>query len=154
MFHDINKDLNKEPIEKGYNGFFDDIKYDEWTGEIIPKNEIYSYNNDNKYITNQKGEMIYFYQIKEQINEYEKIQAQHGFIKEKDKEMIDNICKKLLNEYLDVEYEWNGTSNSQYEIHIKNYDKYGEYIGATSDLKTFVAEKVNEIYKEQNKIEK
>ena len=150
LIYDIIKDLNKEPIEKGYSGFFDDIKYDEWTGEIIPRNEIYSYNNDNKYIMNQKGERIYFYQIKVQINEYEKIQAQYGFIKEKDKETIDNICKKLLNDYLDVEYEWSRTSNSQYEIYIKNYGKYGTYIGATSDLRSFVVEKIKKIYKEQN----
>ena len=63
MMYDITKDLNKERIEKGYTGFFDNVKYDEWTDEIIPKDEIHSYNNDNKYIVNKKSEKIYFYQI-------------------------------------------------------------------------------------------
>ena len=150
MIWDITRDLNKEPIEKGYTGFFDNVKYDEWTGEIIPKDEIHSYNNDNKYILNKKSEKIYFYQIKQDINRYEEIQGQHAFIKEKDKDMIDIICKRILNEYLDAEYEWIGTSNSSYEIHIKNYDEYGAYIGATSDLRYFVTERVKAIYNEQN----
>ena len=150
MMYDITKDLNKERIEKGYTGFFDNVKYDEWTDEIIPKDEIHSYNNDNKYIVNKKSEKIYFYQIKHEINKYEEIQGQHGFIKEKDKDMIDIICKRILNEYLDAEYEWIGTSNSSYEIYIKNYDKYGAYIGATSDLRSFVINKVKLIYNEQN----
>ena len=68
-------DLDKEYQQYGYTGFSDNIKYDEWTNEIIPKNEIGTYNNDNKYITKNNGDKVYFADIKEQLNEYEKLQG-------------------------------------------------------------------------------
>ena len=36
----VNGDLDNEYQQYGYNGFSDNIKYDEWTDEIIPKNKI------------------------------------------------------------------------------------------------------------------
>lgn len=59
------KDMDNEYKKYGYTGFCDTIKYDDYTKENIPKNEISTYNNDNKFITNKKGQTIYFYQIKQ-----------------------------------------------------------------------------------------
>ena len=37
------RDIGKEYQKYGYSGYWDNIKYDEWTGEIIPKAEIETY---------------------------------------------------------------------------------------------------------------
>ena len=52
----VKGDLDKEYQQYGYTGFSDNIKYDEWTDEVIPKDEIQTYNNDNKWITKSNGE--------------------------------------------------------------------------------------------------
>ena len=67
----VNGDLDNEYQQYGYNGFSDNIKYDEWTDEIIPKNKIETYNNDNKYITKSNGDKVYFADIKQQLTAYE-----------------------------------------------------------------------------------
>ena len=52
----------------------DHIEYDSWTDEIIPKQEISTYSNDEKYITNSKGEEIKFSQMKEEIERFREVQ--------------------------------------------------------------------------------
>lgn len=54
------RNLDREYQQYGYTGFTDNIKYDEWTHKVIPKNEIGTYNNNNKYITKSNGEKVYF----------------------------------------------------------------------------------------------
>ena len=39
IFFVINHDMNEEYQKYGYSSWTDNIKYDEWTGEIIPKSE-------------------------------------------------------------------------------------------------------------------
>ena len=60
----VKEALDKEYQQYGYTGFSDNIKYDEWTDEVLPKDEISTYNNDNKYIAKSTGEKVYFLDIK------------------------------------------------------------------------------------------
>lgn len=56
----------------------DHIEYDSWTDEIIPKQEISTYSNDEKYITNSKGEEIKFSKIKEEIERFREVQGDYA----------------------------------------------------------------------------
>lgn len=100
----VKGDLDKEYQQYGYTGFSDNIKYDEWTHEIIPKNEIETYNNDNKYITKSSGEKVYFADIKKQLNAYEKLQANKIYISPEKVDQVRSICNKLFSDYFELEY--------------------------------------------------
>ena len=95
-----------------------------------------------------KGKTVHIGQIKEQLKEYEKIQGQYISISEKNKQAIDNICKKLFNEYLGIEYEikLSKGSKTSYEIQIgSDYDDSAAY----SSIKDYVSKtiKTYTIYK-------
>ena len=55
LFFIIDHYMNKEYQQYGYTSWTENIKYDEWTGEIIPKAEINTHTSMSKYITNSKG---------------------------------------------------------------------------------------------------
>ena len=152
----MNHDINKKYKEYGYSGMMDDIKYDEWTDEIIPKDQISTYNNDNKYITNSKGEKVTLKQIKKYANKINGIQNKYAGFNKKDIEKIDVYCKVLLTDYLDVKYEiknW-GDLKDRYVLKIKGkYEKsYSLGILTSSELEGFIKEVVKDKYKEQNNL--
>ena len=89
----VNGDLDNEYQQYGYNGFSDNIKYDEWTDEIIPKNKIETYNNDNKYITKSNGDKVYFADIKQQLTAYEELQGDYAFIKADNVDLNTGLIK-------------------------------------------------------------
>lgn len=89
----------------GYDGFWDPVKCDEWTGEIIRKDRIVGYNNDYKYIINEKGDKIYFSMLKEKIEEYRIQSFPNSHFSESEVEDLDEICNVLFREYLDLDYE-------------------------------------------------
>ena len=155
----VKGDLDKEYQQYGYSGFSDNIKYDEWTDEIIPKDEIQTYNNDNKYITKSNGEKVYFSDIKEQLNAYEKLQGNYAFIKEEKIEQVKNICDILFQNYFEIEYSIDKTSDgNSYLIHLKNFTANGMYyeeysIGSYSDMRSIIKYLVKGIYREQNNLE-
>lgn len=155
----VKGDLDKEYQQYGYSGFSDNIKYDEWTDEIIPKDEIQTYNNDNKYITKSNGEKVYFSDIKEQLNAYEKLQGNYAFIKEEKIEQVKNICDILFSNYFEIEYSIDKTSDgNSYLIHLKNFTANGMYyeeysIGSYSDMRSIIKYLLKGIYREQNNLE-
>ena len=65
--------MDSEYQKYGYDSYTDNIKHDNWTGEIIPKQEIDTYSNDNKYIINSKGEQVTFGQMKDLIRQFGEI---------------------------------------------------------------------------------
>ncbi len=155
----VKGDLDKEYQQYGYTGFSDNIKYDEWTDEVIPKDEIQTYNNDNKWITKSNGEKVYFLDIKEQLNAYEKLQENYAFIKEEKIEQVKNICDILFPNYFEIEYSIDKTSDgNSYLIHLKNFTANGMYyekysIGSYSDMRSIIKYLVKGIYREQNNLE-
>ena len=155
----VKEDLDKEYQQYGYTGFSDNIKYDEWTDEVIPKDEIQTYNNDNKWITKSNGEKVYFSDIKEQLNAYEKLQGNYAFIKEEKIEQVKNICDILFQNYFEIEYSIDKTSDgNSYLIHLKNFTANGMYyeeysIGSYSDMRSIIKYLVKGIYREQNNLE-
>lgn len=155
----VKGDLDKEYQQYGYTGFSDNIKYDEWTDEVIPKDEIQTYNNDNKWITKSNGEKVYFSDIKEQLNAYEKLQGNYAFIKEEKIEQVKNICDILFPNYFEIEYSIDKTSDgNSYLIHLKNFIANGMYyeeysIGSYSDMRSIIKYLVKGIYREQNNLE-
>ena len=155
----VKGDLDKEYQQYGYTGFSDNIKYDEWTDEVIPKNEISTYNNNSKYITKSNGEKVYFSDIKEQLNAYEKLQGNYAFIKEEKIEQVKNICDILFPNYFEIEYSIDKTSDgNSYLIHLKNFIANGMYyeeysIGSYSDMRSIIKYLVKGIYREQNNLE-
>lgn len=155
----VKGDLDKEYQQYGYTGFSDNIKYDEWTDEVIPKDEIQTYNNDNKWITKSNGEKVYFSDIKEQLNAYEKLQGNYAFIKEEKIEQVKNICDILFPNYFEIEYSIDKTSDgNSYLIHLKNFTANGMYyeeysIGSYSDMRSIIKYLVKGIYREQNNLE-
>ena len=155
----VKGDLDKEYQQYGYTGFSDNIKYDEWTDEVIPKDEISTYNNNSKYITKSNGEKVYFSDIKEQLNAYEKLQGNYAFIKEEKIEQVKNICDILFPNYFEIEYSIDKTSDgNSYLIHLKNFIANGMYyeeysIGSYSDMRSIIKYLVKGIYREQNNLE-
>lgn len=150
--------LSKEYKQYGYNGFWDDIQYDDWTGEIIPKAEIENYSNDEKYITNSKGEQVTFEQIKEQMNLFQETTEGKTWIGEEQVETVESICNTLFREYLEIEYEIKPTSkkhSESYYIQLSEEREDLEYhiISEFSELEWSVKELVKKLYKEQNGLE-
>ena len=155
----VKGDLDKEYQQYGYTGFSDNIKYDEWTDEVIPKDEISTYNNDNKYIIKSNGEKVYFVNIKDQLNAYEKLQGNYAFIKEEKAEQVKNICDILFSDYFEIEYSIDKISDgNSYLIHLKNFTAngmhYDDYsIGAAYEMINIIKYLVKGIYREQNGLE-
>lgn len=147
----VSPQVDKEYQKYGYTGLSDNIKYDTWTGEIIPKQEISTYNNDDKFIINSKGNKIYFSQMKEQINKFSEIQGSYASFSKDKVKSIDDICNILLRDYLNLNYEiinW-GESTDRYVIQIRGeYEKsYYSEISNPSELEGLVKEVVKEKYK-------
>lgn len=147
----VSSQVNKEYQQYGYTGISDNIKYDEFTGEIIPKNQITTYDNSSKYIINSKGNKITFAQIQEQLDKYESIQGSYASFNSDKVNLLDDICNTLLREYLDLNYEivpFGGTVN-QFRFQIKGeYEKsYYAWFSTSSDLKGLVKEVIKEKYK-------
>ena len=155
----VQGNLDKEYQQYGYTGVSDNIKYDEWTDEIIPKDEISTYNNDNKYITKSNNEKIYFANIKEQLNVYEKLQGNHAYIKEEKLKQVKNICDSLFSNYFELNYTIDKISDENlYLIHLKDfmangmhYDDYS--IGSAYEMRNIIKYLVKGIYREQNGLE-
>lgn len=149
--------MDKEYQNYGYTGYTDKIKYDQWTGEIIPKQEIETYNNDDKYITNSKGEQITFKQMKDLIKQYEQTHGgSFANIKQEKLEALTSICDILIKDYLELDYEvvpFGRPSDNMYNLKIKGEyeDSYYSNITSSQYLAGFVKEVVRDKYKKQMK---
>ena len=145
------RSVDKEYQKYGYSGYSDNIQYDTWTNEIIPKQEIATYNNDEKYITNSKGEQIKFLQIKVLLDEFGEIQGSYASISKDKIQSIDYICNTLLRDYLDIDYEIKnfGDSKDSYVINIigEYENSYYSEISTRSELEGLVKEVVQKKYK-------
>lgn len=97
--------LDKEYQNYGYSGYNDNVVYDEWTGNIVPKYMSDSHSDSDDFIINDKGNKITVAQIEEQINAYKNVQDSKMFITEENKNLLIPICDILLKEYLDANYE-------------------------------------------------
>ena len=157
IFFFINKDMDKEYQEYGYSGWSDNIKYDEWTGEIIPKSEIATYTSNNKYITNSKGNKITVAQIEDLLKQYGEIQGSYASFNESKKDSLDNICNTLLREYLDLNYEirpFGELSSHNYRFQIVgDYESnYYSDFSTPSDLRSLTKEVFKDKYEKENNI--
>lgn len=159
MFFFISQDLNREPIENGYSGFFDNIKYDEWTNEIIPKDEIYSPTIKYKSIQTPDGSNVSENELENFIEEYRKIQDNYGFLTEERKNKVESLVNMLFKLMFKIDYSFEKTAtNTSYTIHLKNFDAngihYDDYeIGATSEFAHILKLLFKGIYREQNSLE-
>jgi len=148
------KDLDKEYKQYGYTGFWDNIKYDHWTGEIIPKAEIETYSSDEKFITNAKGEKVTVRQIKELIAQFEEIVGEKTFFSEADVAKIETICNLLFKEYLEVDYKIDsiGGKGISYYISLNDAPKGIKYdsISTTTNLKDCSKEIFQKMYRKEN----
>ena len=155
----VKGELDQEYQQYGYTGFSDNIKYDEWTDEIIPKEEIETYNNDNKYIIKSNGEKVCFADIKEQINAYEDLQKNYAFIKAENVAQVKNICDVLFSNYFELAYSIDKISDgNSYLIHVKDFTANGKHyddysIGPAFEMSNIVKYLVKGIYREQNGLE-
>lgn len=159
IFFFMKRDIDNDYKKYGYTGIMDNIKYDEWTGEIIPKAEINTYTSDNKYITNSKGNKITVAQIEDLLKQYGEIQGSYASFNESKKDSLDNICNILLREYLDLNYEikhFGGENSKSYRFQIiGDYeDNYYSWISSPSDLRGLVKEVFKDKYCKQNGIDK
>lgn len=152
----IEMDLYEENKKYGYYGFWDNVEYDTWTDEIIPKQEIDTYNNDDKYITNSKGKKIYFKQIKELLKQYKELQGNYWGIKKDKLEKVTNIDNILIKDYLDLDYEVKKIDGpgDMYKLEIKGEyaNSYYRDISSASYLEGLVKEVVKAKYREQNNL--
>lgn len=159
IFFIIDHDMNKEYQKYGYSSWTENIKYDEWTGEIIPKDEINTYTSNSKYITNSKGNIITVAQIEELVEKYGEIQGSYMSFNESKKDSLDNICNTLLREYLDLNYEikpFGETNSHNYRFQIigdysENY--YSDF-STPSDLRSLTKEVFKDKYNKQKEMNK
>ncbi len=157
IFVVIDHNMNKEYQQYGYSSWTDNIKYDEFTGEIIPKDQIATYDNSDKFITNSKGNKITVTQIEELVKQYEEIQGSYASFNESKKESLDNICNILLREYLDLDYEIKpfgepNSHNYRFQI-VGDYSKnYYSDFSTPSDLRSLSKEVFKDKYENQNNI--
>ena len=155
----VKGELDNEYQQYGYTGFSDKIHYDEFTDEVIPKGEIETYNNDNKYITKSNGEIICFGDIKKQLNAYEELQENYMFIKPENVEQSKAICDVLFTSYFELPYSIDKTSDgNSYLIHLKDFTAngmhYDDYsIGPAYEMRSTIKYLVKGIYREQNGLE-
>ncbi len=155
----VSPQVDKEYQQYGYTGLSDNIKYDEFTGEIIPKEQIATYDNSDKFIINSKGNKITVAQIEELVKQYSEIQGSYASFNETKKDSLDNICNTLLREYLDLDYEirkFGGENSHNYRFQIvgdysKNY--YSDF-STPSDLRSLSKEVFKDKYCKQNGIDK
>ena len=159
LIHRSNKEFDKEYQEYGYTGFFDKIHYDEWTGEVIPKAQIDTYNNRYKFITNSYG-TVFFFEIKSKVDDYEKLQGPYAFIDEEKLDEVNYICTVLFDYYFEIGYSIEPIESDEhlYRVHLKNFTangtKYDDYAFCSSDgLRYIVKCLVKGIYREQNHLE-
>ncbi len=152
------KRLDKKYQQYGYSGHMDNIQYDNWTCEIIPKHKIETYSNDDKYIVNLKGEKVSFKQIKDLLEQYRVVQENNAFVKEENLNELTSICDVLLKEYLDLDYKVIKSDNSdmneyQFKVSGKYEDSYYNYFTSTSYLEGLVRNVVQEMYRSQNNLD-
>ena len=157
IFVIINHDMNKEYQQYGYSSWTDNIKYDEWTGEIIPKAEINTHTSMSKYITNSKGNEITVAQIEELVKQYGEIQGSYASFNESKKESLDSICNILLREYLDLDYEikpFGEASSHNYRFQIVGdySENYYSNFSTPSDLRSLSKEVFIDKYKKENNL--
>ena len=157
IFFFMKRDIDNDYKKYGYTGIMDNIKYDEWTGEIIPKAEINTYTSDNKYITNSKGNKITVAQIEDLLKQYGEIQGSYASFNESKKESLDSICNILLREYLDLDYEikqFGEASSHNYRFQIVgNYsENYYSNFSTPSDLRSLSKEVFIDKYKKENNL--
>jgi hypothetical protein len=143
---------NAKYKQYGYDGANDNIVYDEYTGEIVPKNEIETYDNSKKYIVNSKGEKVTIKEIKAILAGYKSIQGDTKYISEENKDAIDGVCNTLFKKFLDVDYEIQQAGKYRYQIHIiGKYEKYSRFnISAYSEVENIVKIIVKDKYKEKD----
>ena len=158
-FFIIDHNMNEKYQKYGYSSWTEKIKYDEWTGEIIPKSEIEKYTSNNKYITNSKGQRIYVKQIEELVRQYGEIQGSYASFNESKKDSLDSICNMLLKEYLDLDYvikpfgdEKQG--NFRFKIVGEYENTYYSDFSTPSDLRSLAKEVFKDRYIKQNNLEK
>ena len=155
----VKEDLDKEYQQYEYTGFSDNIKYDEWTDEVILKDEISTHNNDNKYIAKSTGEKVYFLDIKKQLNAYEELQENYMFIQLENVEQAKAICDVLFASYFELPYSKDKTfDGNSYLIHLKDFTTSGMYyydysIGPAFEIENIVKYLVKGIYKEPKGLE-
>lgn len=159
IFFFMNKDMDKEYQKYGYSGWSDNIKYDEWTGEIISKSDIETYTSSNKYITNSKGNKITVALIEELIQQYGEIQGSYASFNESKKESLDNICNTLLKEYLDLDYVIKPfgdekLKNFRFKIVGDYENNYYSDFSTPSDLRSLAKEVFKDRYNKENNKEK
>ena len=157
IFVVINHDMNKEYQQYGYSSWTDNIKYDEWTGEIIPKAEINTHTSMSKYITNSKGNKITVNQIEDLVKQYGEIQGSYASFNESKKESLDSICNILLREYLDLDYEikpFGEASSHNYRFQIVGdySENYYSNFSTPSDLRSLSKEVFIDKYKKENNL--
>ncbi len=152
------KRLDKKYQQYGYSGHMDNIQYDNWTGEIIPKHKIETYSNDDKYIVNLKGEKVSFKQIKDLLEQYRVVQENNAFVKEENLNELTSICDVLLKEYLDLDYKVIKSDNPnmneyRFKVSGKYEDSYYNEFTSTSYLEGLVRTVVKELYRGQNNLD-
>lgn len=152
------KRLDKKYQQYGYSGHMDNIQYDNWTGEIIPKYKIETYSNDDKYIVNLKGEKVSFKQIKDLLEQYRVVQENNAFVKEENLNELTSICNVLLKEYLDLDYKVIKSDNPnmneyRFKVSGKYEDSYYNEFTSTSYLEGLVRTVVKELYSGQNNLD-
>ncbi len=157
IFFFMNRDIDNDYKKYGYTGMLDNIKYDEWTGEIIPKNEISTYTSSNKYITNSKGNKITVAQLEDLIKQYGEIQGSYASFSDEKKDSLDSICNTLLREYLDLNYEIipfgeKNSHNYRFQIRGEYEDNYYSWISSPSDLRGLVKEVFKDRYEKENNL--
>ncbi len=154
-FFIIDHNMNEKYQKYGYSSWTETIKYDEWTGEIIPKDEIKAHTSNNKYITNSKGQKIYVTQIEELVKQYGEIQGSYVSFNESKKEALDSICNILLKEYLDLDYIIKPFGDEK--LHNFRFKIVGDYentyysdFSTPSDLRSLAKEVFKDKYNKEN----
>lgn len=129
--------VNKEIENYGY-GKFETVRIDPMTGEIIPKDKIYTYDNSSKKIIDINGEELSFASINSLRDKMCDSLRENGDILDEDTLKI--TCEKLLVEKLGCTYE------------IKDNDLYinNMWISGKIDCRDTVNSIIKKIYMEQN----
>ena len=157
VFFASTKDLNKKYKEYGYTGLADSIKYDDWTGEIIPKTDLKTYNNSSKYIINSKGNKITIAQIEKLLKQYGEIQGNYISFSKNKKDPLDRICNRLLRINLDLDYEIRSfgeedSDSYRFQIVGEYEDNYYSSFSSQSDLRGLVKIFFKDKYNKENNV--
>ncbi len=131
------KPLNDKYKELGYKAG-ETAFIDPMTGNIIPKNELETYDNGRIELITEDGETVYLGEIKLILEEMKKLIGGSGEIK--DKEKLKGECDILLTKYLSVEYEIRDD-----ELFID-----GNWISGDIDLESKINELVRKHLENQN----